>query len=59
MNKVLGYGTFGAGSLYILCGIFGFVTFATCGPNGYPLNTFKDPPVPWTYDDIFNKQNIL
>jgi hypothetical protein len=52
MNRVLGYGTLGAGSLYCITGIFGIVTFAACGAAGYPMNYSKDPPVPWTYDDI-------
>lgn len=59
MNKVLGLGTFGAGFLYCFCGIFGFVAFATCGPEGYPMNYNADPPVQWTYEDIFKQQNIL
>lgn len=49
MTEVLGYGTIGAGFLYCICGIFGFVAFATCGPQGYPMNYNVDPPVVWTY----------
>jgi len=45
MKKVLGYGTAGASTLYIIAGIFGFVAFAGCGPNGYPMNNHVDPPV--------------
>jgi len=59
MTKVLSYGTIGAGTLYTITGIFGFVAFATCGPLGYPINENADPPVPWTYEDIFKAQNIL
>jgi amino acid permease len=45
MTKVLGYGTIGAGALYAITGIFGFVAFAACGPAGYPIDYNRDPPV--------------
>ena len=41
MNKVLGYGTLGAGSLYCITGIFGLVSFAACSSLGYPMNYNK------------------
>lgn len=59
MTNVLSYGTVGAGTLYSITGIFGFVAFAACGPNGYPMNDNVDPPVQWTFEDIFKQQNIL
>jgi amino acid permease len=35
MQKIIGYGTFGAGTLYIITGVFGYAAFAAC--NGtYP-----------------------
>ena len=45
MNKVLVFGTLGASFLYIFAGIFGFVAFATVGPDGYPMDTSVSPPV--------------
>lgn len=45
MKSVLVYGTAGAATLYIFCGIFGIVAFAACGPEGYPLDTLVNPPV--------------
>lgn len=38
MKRVLVGGTVGASTLYIMCGIFGVVAFATAGPEGYPIN---------------------
>lgn len=59
MKTVLVYGTSGAAILYIFCGVFGVVAFAAAGPGGYPMNDQADPPVRWTYEDIFAVQNIL
>ena len=56
MQKVLYLGTAGASTLYIIAGIFGLVAFAACNTvTGYPLNKNKDPPVPWTFEDIFDE----
>jgi hypothetical protein len=59
MNKVLTLGTFGATLLYILAGVFGFAAFAAAGPNGYPYDNSVNPPIQWSYEKIFEKQNIL
>jgi hypothetical protein len=53
ITNVLSLGTVGAGTLYIITGIFGLVAFAACGPLGYPMNDKKEPPEPFTYEGIF------
>jgi amino acid permease len=46
ITKVLTFGTVGAGTLYIITGIFGIISFAACNPiTGYPYDYSKDPPV--------------
>jgi amino acid permease len=56
MQKVLYFGTAGASTLYIIAGIFGLVAFAACNPvTGYPINNNVDPPVPWTFESIFDE----
>lgn len=59
MNKVLTLGTGGASLLYILAGVFGFAAFAAAGPGGYPYDNSVNPPIQWSYQKIFEKQNIL
>jgi Transmembrane amino acid transporter protein len=59
MKKVLTLGTLGASFLYIIAGIFGLVAFAAVSPSGYPLDTSVSPPVQWSFERIFMKQNIL
>lgn len=59
MTKVLVFGTTGAGFLYLIVGIFGLAAFAAVGPEGYSMNYLKEPPVQWTYETIFEQQNIL
>jgi amino acid permease len=36
MQKIIGYGTFGAGTLYIITGVFGYAAFAA-SRGDYPL----------------------
>ena len=56
MQKVLYFGTAGASTLYIIAGIFGLVAFAASNPvTGYPINNNVDPPVPWTFESIFDE----
>jgi amino acid permease len=36
MQKIIGYGTLGAGSLYIITGVFGYAAFAAYRGDSYP-----------------------
>lgn len=59
MKRVLTLGTLGTSLLYILAGVFGFAAFAAVGPEGYPYDNSVNPPIQWSFDKIFEKQNIL
>jgi hypothetical protein len=53
MQKIIGYGTFGAATLYVITGVFGYAAFAAYRGDSYPLIKGSNPPEYWTFEKIF------